>query len=249
MNALLLFQLAQNPSPMVEHAREHPRLVKQDPIGQRHALELGTLYVPPHPKRDTLLIHFHGAPWIAELAAARGHTAVVSVQIGAGSSVYAKPFLDSGLFPRLVKEAEAKSGLRFTRITLSSWSAGYGAIREILKTNPDQVSRIVAIDSLHAGKETIAQDMAPFLAFARSGKPFLITHTEIYPHTFASTTETADHLLDQLGLRRKAVLKWGPMKTQQISEARRGKLTVKGFAGNTGPDHIDQLHSLPALLR
>jgi hypothetical protein len=39
------------------------------------------------------------------------------------------------------------------------------------------------------------------------------------------------------------------MGTQQLSEARSGKFRILGFAGNAAPDHVDQLHSLPVLLK
>jgi hypothetical protein len=38
------------------------------------------------------------------------------------------------------------------------------------------------------------------------------------------------------------------MKTQILSEAKAGGLLVAGFAGNSAPDHVDQLHSLPEFL-
>jgi hypothetical protein len=77
----------------------------------------------------------------------------------------------------------------------------------------------------------------------------LLTHTEIFPGTFASTTETADYLLKQLELKRKAVLRWGPMGTQILCEVKQGRFQLLGFAGNSEPDHVDLLHSLPDLLR
>jgi hypothetical protein len=76
----------------------------------------------------------------------------------------------------------------------------------------------------------------------------LVTHSEIFPGTYASTTETADWLIAELGLARRPVMKWGPMGTQQLSEVRAGGFTLIGFAGNTAPDHVDQLHALPDLL-
>jgi hypothetical protein len=33
-----------------------------------------------------------------------------------------------------------------------------------------------------------------------------------------------------------------------LSEVLRGGLAILGFAGNTGPDHIDHLHGLPEFL-
>ena len=76
-----------------------------------------------------------------------------------------------------------------------------------------------------------------------------MTHSEIFPGTFASTTETADYLLKQLKIERRRVLKWGPMGLQQLSEARAGRFLLIGYAGNSAPDHVDQLHSLPEYLK
>jgi hypothetical protein len=96
-------------------------------------------------------------------------------------------------------------------------------------------------------------NLAIWLQLARDAmagrKRLIVTHSEIFPGTYASTTETADYLLAQLGLRRRAVLKWGPMGTQQLSEARAGKFRILGYAGNSAPDHVDQLHALPVLLK
>lgn len=262
-------QQSQNPSPMVEHTRAHPRLKQETPPGRREKLELGSLFIPEKLKsksRLPLFIHFHGGVWLPEVAAARaGNTAVISIQLGAGSSVYAKPFADQKLFERLIAEAESRAGVKFSPITLTAWSAGYGAIREILKTpeNYSRVDRVLLIDGLHTGyvsgkpgpqeSEIETDNLQIFLRFARDAvagrKRMIVTHSEIFPGTFASTTETADWLLGQLGLKRRAVVRWGPMQTQQLSEARQGGFLLVGFAGNSAPDHVDQLHSLPDYLR
>ena len=95
-------------------------------------------------------------------------------------------------------------------------------------------------------------NLVAFANFARAAmrgeKRFLVTHSEIFPGTFASTTETADWLLRALGLRRTPVLRWGPRGMQQLSEVRSGKFEVLGFAGNSAPDHVDQFQSMPELL-
>jgi hypothetical protein len=36
---------------------------------------------------------------------------------------------------------------------------------------------------------------------------------------------------------------------QQTSEARAGRFELIGYAGNSAPDHVDQLHAIPELLR
>jgi len=266
----------QNPSPMVEHTRAHPRLKQETPPGRREKLELGSLFIPAKLERRgdrkgaaarlPLFVHFHGGTWLPEVAASRaGDTAVISIQLGAGSSVYAKPFADRKLFERLLAEAESKTGVKFAPTTLTAWSAGYGAVREILKTpeNYARVDRVLLIDGLHTGylngkpgpqeSEIETDNLQIFLQFARDAvagrKRMIITHSEIFPGTFASTTETSDWLLSQLGLKRRAVVKWGPMGAQQLSEVRQGGFLLVGFAGNSAPDHVDQLHSLSDYLR
>jgi hypothetical protein len=101
--------------------------------------------------------------------------------------------------------------------------------------------------------QLVGENLAVLVKFAKDAvagkKQMIVTHTEIFPGTFASTTETADYLLTQLGLRRQATLKWGPMQTQQLSEVRKGKFLLVGYAGNSAPDHVDQLHALPEFLK
>lgn len=258
----------QNPSPMVEHTRAHPRLTEQSPAGRREALSTGRLFVPAKlagRKRVPLVVHFHGAGWVVEMAAAQNGFAAIADQEGSGSAAYAKPFAGRARFAAMLREAEEKSGAVFAPITLSCWSAGYGAIREILADPASyaRIDRVLLIDGLHTGYaggkpgpqesalETANLDV--FLRFARDAvarrKRMLVVHSEIFPGTFASTTETADWLLSQLGVGRRAVLRWGPMGTQQLSEARAGDFRLEGFAGNSAPDHVDLFHGLAQFLR
>jgi len=259
-------QQAQNPSPMVEHTRTHTRLTEETPPGRREKLDVGTLYLPKGlAARPPLLLFFHGDAWIPEVAAARNLVAVIGVQAGNGSASYTKLFEDPQRFPHLLREAEAKAGRPFGRIMLGGWSAGCGAIRQILQ-NPASYARVnsvMCLDGIHTdyanGKpgpleSTLApENLAIWLRLghdAKAGrKRFLMTHSEIFPGTYASTTETADYLLAQLGVRRHALLRWGPMGMQQLSEAATGKFMLQGFAGDSAPDHIDQLHSLPQFLK
>ena len=79
---------------------------------------------------------------------------------------------------------------------------------------------------------------------SNSRKNFLFTHSEIFPGTYASTTESADYLIAKIGIKNEAVLKWGPLGMQQLGDARLNNCRIMGFAGNTAPDHIDHLHAL-----
>lgn len=138
-------------------------------------------------------------------------------------------------------------------------------MREITKSAEAcaRISRFLCIDGIHTGyvegkpgpqesqlETPNVEAYLPLLRDAMAGKKsVLITHSEIFPGTFASTTETADWLLAQLGLKRTPVVRWGPMGTQQLSEVRSGKFLLRGYAGNSAPDHVDQLHSLPEYLK
>ena len=98
-------------------------------------------------------------------------------------------------------------------------------------------------------------DYAVFLKLARDAseeggqKSFLVTHSEVFPGTFASTTEVTDCILQDMGLQRRPVLRWGPGGMQQLSVAGRNGFRVLGFAGNSAPDHIDHMHGMERFLR
>ena len=261
-------QQSQNPSPMVEHSRAHPRLKEETPAGRREKLELGNLYIPATVtagRRPSILFFFHGGTWLPEVAGFRDQTAIVSVQAGSGSATYARLFEDPKRFLALLTEAEKKAGFKFTHVMLGGWSAGCGAVRQILQ-DPDSYKRVDAalmIDGIHTdyaeGKPGPVEskigtaNLDVWIKFAKDAiagrKRAIVTHSEIFPGTFASTTETADYLVAQLGIKLRPVLKWGPMGTQQISEAAAGRFLLLGYAGNSAPDHVDQLHSLPVFLK
>jgi len=264
----LTAQLPQNPSPMVEHTRTHPRLAEQKPPGRHYSLTAGSLFLPQKLKGPLppLLVFFHGGSWLPEVSVARdSRMAVITLQAGAGSAVYDRVFREPGRLLQLIAEAGTVSGLRFGPVILGGWSAGCGAIRAILRDQPsyERISCVIAMDGIHAGytggkpgpfeSQLESSDLEAWLRLARdavaSNKQLLITHSEIFPGTYASTTETADWLIRSLGLKRKAVLEWGPMGTQQLIEVRAGRLSIRGYGGNSAPDHVDQLHSLGEYLR
>jgi len=253
---------------MVEHSRAHQRLKEETPPGRREKLDIGNLFIPAAIKTKKavpLLFFFHGGTWLPELSAARSRTAVITIQAGSGSATYAKLFEDPKRFQSLLEDAESKAGIKFGTVTLAGWSAGCGAVRQILKdpTAYARVSSVLLIDGMHTdyveGKPgPLESQIGPdnlqiWLQLGRDAiagrKRMIVTHSEIFPGTFASTTETSDYLVTHLNVKLRPVLKWGPMGTQQISEASAGKFRLLGFAGNSAPDHVDQLHSLPTYLK
>jgi hypothetical protein len=222
----------------------------------------------------TLVLHFHGAAWLpAQAVAALDHNAVSAViNLGSGSGVYDRTFSDPDAFGELVRRIEdavfavLRSDADVAHIALTAFSAGHGAVRAILRDSAHfaRVSSVLLLDGMHTsympqgsvlaeGAVLDTGNLTALARFARAAvageKQFLVTHSEIFPGTFASTTETADWLLADLGLQRTAVLEWGPGGMQQLSVARAGGFHLLGYAGNSAPDHIDHFHALPELLR
>ena len=225
--------------------------------------------------RDTVdvVLHFFGAAWLPEQAVADGApgTVAVVVNLGGGSGIYDRSFRDPAVLDSLLaaarREIHAAVGrpVSLGSITLSAFSAGHGAVRAIL-ADPRHFARVSAVlllDGMHTsyvperrvladGGTLDTTNLVAFRDFARTAmngdKRFLVSHSEIFPGTFASTTETADWVLQSLGLRRTPVLEWGPRGMQQLSEVHAGRFELRGYAGNSAPDHIDQLHAMPELL-
>lgn len=266
-------QAPQNPSPSTETTRPHPRVEKYEPQGRRielSSLNGARLFVTSrfdHKKAAPLIVHFHSVPWLIEhhIANAKPNAALINVQLGSGSSVYGKPFISEEMFTKLIGEADKELGLKkgWSSVTLSGFSAGYGAVRAILRQrkNYDLVDNVLLLDGMHAsyvpesvpfakGGVVKEDDLDIFVTFARDAaagkKSFVFTHSEVFPGTFVSTTEAADHLIAKLGLKRTPVLKKGPIGMQQLSVVRKGRMNILGYAGNAGIDHGDHLHAMPA---
>lgn len=269
-------QTPQNPSPMTDTTRPHPRIEKTEAEGKRTELTTlkgAILFTSPKVKTNKaipLIIHFHGVPWLMEYHIAKhfANAALITVNLGSGSKVYGTPFSQPEMFQNLIDEAgkvlELKRG--WSSITLVGFSAGYGAIRAILRheANFNLVNNVLLLDGIHAsyvpeGKRLAdggiikADDLDSYIKFAREAvlgkKKFIISHSEIFPATYASTTECVDYLLGALSLKRKAVLKKGPIGMQQISQVDAKNFHIRGYAGNTGADHGDQLYAMPEWLK
>lgn len=221
-----------------------------------------------------LLVHFHGAAWVPPQAASRlkSPLVVATVNLGAGSGIYDRSFRDPAAFDSLVAQllrdvqVATERPIRLGRIVLTGFSAGHGAIRAILRESRhfERIDAVLLMDGLHSSYlpegKVLADggvlDSTNLLAIARyaraavdGAKRLLITHSEIFPGTFASTTETADWLVWRLEVPRLPVLRWGPRGMQQLSQVHAGNFKVQGYAGNTAPDHVDHYHAMPELLR
>jgi hypothetical protein len=225
--------------------------------------------------KAVLLVHFNGAPYVAMHAAAAQTQSLVlaAVHLGAGSGVYERALAESGVLSRIRAAVADSLAARLggewplRRVYLSGFSAGYGAVRAILGHTEAaaEVEGVLLLDGLHvsyipertpvaSGGVLDTARLAPFIDYARRAAAdppagrMVVTHSEIFPGTFASTTETADNLLAGLGIRRTPVLEWGPGGMQLLSTARKGRFLLLGFAGNSAPDHVDHYHGMGEFL-
>jgi hypothetical protein len=237
---------------------------------KRHVTSNGRVVALPNGCRTVshpydLLVHFHGAPTSLEPVFERSEIdgALAIINLGIGSGKYDTEFQYAGSFDAALARLNvvirelcptAVSGPR--RIALSGWSAGYGAVFRILD-QPKNAARIDAVllaDGLHAGFEPGGQgerrvsmdQMAPFVSFADEAvaghRLFALTHSAIGT-SYASTTETADFLLAQEGLKRQTATakSFRPGMTLRTRADASG-FHVLGFGGGDEAAHCDHLH-------
>ncbi|MCP4786606.1 MAG: hypothetical protein GY903_07125 [Fuerstiella sp.] len=253
------------PTAVVEEGRQRLSVSAVTPLGNGTMTVIRRTDCPP----KDLLIHFHGAPAILDTAYRKSELDVVLavVNFPGLSSAYSKPFAtDSALFEKILTRAEppaaeapAKAASPWRRIYVSSFSAGYGAVRQILKT-PEyfhQIDGVAAADSIYAGlqqevphRRVSESNMRDFLRFASLAvnreKVFVLSHSA-QPTSYASTTETADFLLRSLNIPRMPDNRVQTEHLSQTSGASRGQLRVQGFAGVSGQDHMQHLHNIDLL--
>ena len=250
-----------------------------EPQGRRVTLSGdATLILPVDTDPQTpvdLVVHLHGAvPAVERALEASGWdangVAVLVVNEPGLSSSYSKPFSDPSLFPSLLDEAEQalareRPGVNREggRLIVSSFSAGFGGVRELLK-QPEAMERIDALvlaDSLYCGYEKDDTEakrldpdlMAGFRHFAieaaEGRKAMLVSHCALVPEGYGSTAETADDLVSQVGgTFSNETEDWGDGWIQSRRFAK-GGLVVIGFEGDQGEDHLRHLRRLGELWR
>ncbi|QQE10329.1 hypothetical protein JD969_12540 [Planctomycetota bacterium] len=240
--------------------------------GVWYDLSFGRLYVPEHMKavdgKIDLLVHFHGAPsYMIETIEEKGiNVSVLAVSLNGLSSVYTRPFeKEKDLFERMLLEAlmciheidRYPEDLKLGKIGVSSFSAGFGAVREILKDNRyfDQINALLMADSLYAGyvkvdgkNKPVPKQMRDFKRFAKQAaaekKLMLITHSNVVPGSYAGTQETADDLMDAVGVRRKEIKRALAENFEQSSGASKGKFEVIGCDGGDEEAHMVHLRKI-----
>ncbi len=204
-----------------------------------------------------VIIHFHGIHPALEpaLRESRLNAVLLILELGIGPEIYGQRFffpeateqLLKGL-RRHVREAYGVSDPKESRLAISAWSAGCGAVGQILRQPRilDRVDAFLLSDALHAAfidpKHRIPspERLAPYLWLAQEAiagrRLFGITHSAIQTGDYASTTETADWLRHQLGLKSESLVSGdGP-----VTRSQKGSLFILGYPGDDRRAHARQ---------
>jgi len=223
-----------------------------------------------------VLVHFHGEPWIVQQNFEESglKCVLITVNYGGASSRYRALFEDPEFFDNLLDEALEKlkkeqavpAEAQWGRLALSSFSSGYGAVREILLNAKyfNMTEAVVLADSLHSDfadsptSPTRGVNPAQLIAFteyarlaADGRRTFLLTRSSILPETYAGTPETAAYLIHALGGAETPVVppEDGPNGFLLISRFDKGNFHMRGYAGIGPADQINHLYTIGTLFR
>lgn len=221
-----------------------------------------------------LVVHFHGVADAVERQwnGARLGGVLAVANAGTWGRDYKAVYEHKGAYAALLRRVEAQLAeicpnrpVPSGRVALSGWSAGYAAIRAMLRdVGSDPIDAVLLSDGIHAtlvsgpqGPRGVApEDVAPFVEFGKRAledeKLFSITHSSIHTPDYASTTETTDYLLGALRLER-APSTSGPSLSEKLdvrllSETAKGGFRVRAYTGESGPEHGWHLHALEKTL-
>ncbi len=215
-----------------------------------------------------LIVHFHGRyPIRKEFVRTAKGTILVGVDLGISSGPYTQAFSNPGAFTRLLenvkKEMRRRSGKKKTyirKLGLSSWSAGYGAIEQILRQKAGKkVDALILLDSVHTGydnqktKKLRESGLEPFIKFARKaarGRALMYqTHSSIIPPGYASTREVSHHIVKALGGKIRKSKRSGRYGLELFERFDRRGYKVRGYRGNDKPDHCAHLGLMKDVMR
>jgi hypothetical protein len=247
---------------------------RRDVPGRHLPLTSGTLFVPQFfdAGRTTCteaVVLFHGAAWVAEQNFYDAHKNAVLISVSLPMDKYASAFEQTGALERILLDAESKltdfdiTSAPICKLCISSFSGGYGAVREILRNGArhEQISDVVLADSLYGprrpGSDTELATSAtqPFLDFAREaasghkGKRFFFS--QLFPpeekYRTNTTTVAAYYLTDALNVERVPAHEKTIRGTPILYKAEKGAFHVYGYAGMTTQDHFDHYYGISEL--
>jgi hypothetical protein len=241
-----------------------PLRVRLQTLNKNAVLFIPTWFTPKAGGYD-LIVHFHGLSEIQEanIEHAQLNVAVVSVNLGAGTDPYSKPFSRKDVFAALLDEVQneiEQSGrapnAKMRRLALSAWSAGYVSIAGVMKDPAvaEKVDAILLADGFFTAftnvrrrtvNEAGIKPMADFAeAAGRNEKLFAITHTTIPTGDFPSVQECVAKLLEMTSLTKTPSARLGPRDMREVYFVDKGSFHVRGYEGQTAKDHVKQARAM-----
>ncbi len=241
--------------------------------GERVPLPQAELFVPADftaQGADTvpLCVHFQGGVTAAIENFARMNRAgvLIASTIAGRSSAFATPYRDPAAFAALIAAGEVELSrragrpVRFGPILVTFWSAGYGAVRELLR-QPEWFQRIdalVSADSIYASvvaddvRAPRLEDVVDFVRFAqlaaRGEKTFVLAHGR-YQTDYASTAESAALLRAAVAVEHRDVANVTERGVPIARESHCRGFHCYEFAEATAGIHVDCLYFVPEMVR
>lgn len=244
-----------------------------------------TLFLPDagRPSKDVeLTLHFHSAQWHAiQEHLDRGATGpIVAFYPGEGSSIYGKSFEDRQRLDRWkdrvlreLKERGWPQDAQISAIDITSFSAGYGAVRQLVQQPAafKLMRRVILADSMYgslavepdpaaAPPKLPLEPRAPLAAHVLVWKPlaeaaikgektFCVTFSAVPTPTYASSSEMANALVEAVGGHLEAVEPGKLPATEDPEFPLRtrfdqGRFHVWGYGGEDGQAHMTHARHL-----
>lgn len=241
--------------------------------GRTHDLPDAKLYVPkafvPPPDGIVpLFVHFQGGPKAAceNFERMQRPGVLIASTLSGRSGAFSKPYTDPAAFAALLVAGEAALSkqygreLHFGRIAITYWSAGYGAVRELLKHEPyyERIDALISADSMYAGVVADSvraprwQDVDGFVRFAQDaarGDKTLVLAYGLYPTEYASTSETAAFLLASVAAHLAPADRTTDRGVPIAKEAHVGNFHAYEFGESGKEIHVDLLYFVPEMVR
>ena len=177
-----------------------------------------------------------------------------------------------------LKQKLHREDIKLGKLGLAGWSGGYDPIFGILGSSGGLVKQpdyVGVFDGMHHGQkgkpnESAMKTWEELAQQAQKGKTqFVVTHTAVDPGSYASSTDTANWLVQNNGLKREPVQNWTGQGVKPTSVAGSGGFKViqlydqpapymktdpstgkakPNIPGTSGDQHIQALNSAPDYL-
>lgn len=181
-----------------------------------------TLFIPEKfnaAKPTPLWIHFHTADWfiIQEFQRANFNVPILNFNLGQGSTVYGKPFIEKGTLQPFLKLTQESLNTNLSSLNFTSFSAGFGSVRNLIQ-DPNilsQLKTVIMCDSIYGSldpaitnRRAVLPDhikiWQPLIDRAINGKTTAIfTTTQITPETYAGSWEVVHAIVEASGAKMK----------------------------------------------